>query len=98
MEAVVVAAANVLLEESWIPPSPSFTPLPPAYSSVTLVGPGCSTPVDTEYYQKKVRGRGAGRRPHDLVLAERWVYNQFGPNEHESIGMGSRSSPVASLA
>ena len=44
------------------------TPVPPAYSSVALVGPGCSTPVDTEYYQRKVRGRGAGRRPHDLVL------------------------------
>ena len=44
------------------------TPVPPAYSSVALVGPGCSTPVDTEYYQRKVRGRGAGRRAHDLVL------------------------------
>ena len=44
------------------------TPVPPAYSSVGFVGPGCATPVDTEYYQRKVRGRGAGRRPHDLVL------------------------------
>ena len=44
------------------------TPVPPAYSSVTFVGPDCATPVDTEYYQRKVRGRGAGRRPRDLVL------------------------------
>ena len=44
------------------------TPAPSSYSTVRLVGPGCSTPVDTEYFQRQVRGRGAGRKPHDLVL------------------------------
>ena len=44
------------------------TTTPAAYAPVTLVGPGSSTSVDTEYYQRQVRGRGAGRRPHDLVL------------------------------
>ena len=44
------------------------TPAPAAYATVTLVGPGSSTPVDTEYFQRQVRGRGTGRRPHDLVL------------------------------
>ena len=44
------------------------TPAPAAYAPVTLVGPGSSTPVDTEYFQRQVRGRGTGRRPHDLVL------------------------------
>ena len=44
------------------------TPAPAVYSAVNLVGPGSSTPVDTEYYQRQVRGRGTGRRPHDLVL------------------------------
>ena len=44
------------------------TPAPSSYSTVQLVGPGCSTPVDTEYFQRQVRGRGAGRRPHALVL------------------------------
>ena len=44
------------------------TPAPAAYAPVTLVGPGSSTAVDTEYFQRQVRGRGTGRRPHDLVL------------------------------
>ncbi|OLQ15436.1 hypothetical protein AK812_SmicGene287 [Symbiodinium microadriaticum] len=44
------------------------TTTPVAYAPVTLVGPGSATAVDTEYYQRQVRGRGAGRRPHDLVL------------------------------
>ena len=44
------------------------TPAPAAYAPVTLVGPGSATAVDTEYFQRQVRGRGAGRRPHDLVL------------------------------
>ena len=44
------------------------TATPTTYAPVTLVGPGSSTPVDTEYFQRQVRGRGAGRRPHDLVL------------------------------
>ena len=44
------------------------TPAPAVYPTVHLVGPGSSTPVDTEYYQRQVRGRGTGRRPHDLVL------------------------------
>ena len=70
MEAAAVVEANVRLEALWIRPLRHLpeTPVPPAYSSVALVGPGCSTPVDTEYYQRKVRGRGAGRRAHDLVL------------------------------
>ncbi|OLP79371.1 hypothetical protein AK812_SmicGene40346 [Symbiodinium microadriaticum] len=32
------------------------TPAPAAYAPVTLVGPGSSTPVDTEYFQRQVRG------------------------------------------
>ena len=44
------------------------TPSPAAFQRVSLVGPNGATPVDTEYYQLQVRGRGAGRKANDLVL------------------------------
>ena len=44
------------------------TPAPAAFQRVALAGPGGGAPVDTEYYQRQVRGRGAGRQPHDLIL------------------------------
>ena len=41
------------------------TPLSGAFQRVSLVGPSGGTPVDTEYYQRQVRGRGAGRKAND---------------------------------
>ena len=39
------------------------TPTPSSYSTVRLVEPGCSTPVDTEYFQRQVRGPHVLRFP-----------------------------------
>ena len=77
------------------------TPVPPAYSSVALVGPGCSTPVDTEYYQRKVRGRGPDGEHTTWFFnspTERCDYSLIGPREPGLIGTACGSSPVASLA
>ena len=42
---------------------------PGAFQRVSLlVGPSGETPVDTEYYQRQVRGRLAGRKANDLIL------------------------------
>ena len=79
--AVAVVAVGPITAWLWVWILHSGTcqrPVPPAYSSVAFVGPGCATPVDTEYYQRKVRGRGAGRRPHDLVL--QFFRGQYGFN------------------
>ena len=39
-----------------------------AFQRVSLVGPNGGTRVDTEHYQRQVRGRGAGRKVKDLIL------------------------------
>ena len=38
------------------------------FVQVELVGPSVSRPVDAEHYKKQVRGRGVGRKPHDLIV------------------------------
>ena len=36
--------------------------------SLELTGPDAPRAVDTEYYQRKIRGRGVGRKPRDVVI------------------------------
>ena len=38
------------------------------FVSLELTGPDAPRAVDTEYYQRKIRGRGVGRKPHDVVV------------------------------
>ena len=38
------------------------------FVSLELTGPDAPMAVDTEYYQRKIRGRGVGRKPHDVVI------------------------------
>ena len=38
------------------------------FVSLELTGPDAPRAVDTEYYQRKIRGRGIGRKPHDVVV------------------------------
>ena len=35
------------------------------FVSLELTGPDAPRAVDTEYYQRKIRGRGVGRKPHE---------------------------------
>ena len=38
------------------------------FVALELTGPDAPRAVDTEYYQRKIRGRGVGRKPHDVVV------------------------------
>ena len=44
------------------------TPLVRGFKALPLTGPTGVRAVDTEFYNKGVRGRGINRKPHDLVI------------------------------
>ena len=51
-------------------PDHRFEETPPVrgFKALTLTGPTGVRAVDTEFYNKGVRGRGINRKPHDLVV------------------------------
>ena len=51
-------------------PDHQFEETPPVrgFKALTLTGPTGVRAVDTEFYNKGVRGRGINRKPHDLVV------------------------------
>ena len=73
--AAVACAGAGCLPTEWVHrPAPSHPALPltslpwRSQKGLELTRPDAPRAVDTEYYQRKIRGRGVGRKPHDVLV------------------------------